>query len=333
MNYLAEAGVDLTPVLAEVDGAEAEDMGAEDVVFVGDIDVGLGVDHDAFGLESVWDGGVFLILDVTLDLADVVGAEVFACAKARDEHFLVVFGVEDDAFAFLGVVEGDVGLHYRQQFDIFCIDGVEVEGDSGATYNRVFVAAFLMVEVAQEGFKDAVHRVFVAGEVDEAVFARALFVREHIGMQHFADADDEAVEAAVAVEADILEGTPVDVDDAYLRKSAEGAEKVFPYVLVQIFVPKKTIHCGVDYLVEQDVAGEVIKGADGLTVAVPVGFDGLGEFQFPFDARDFFLVGAVFFCDATFQENIGTFGQEAREEIQYGWAGVGIDLHPIALLR
>lgn len=104
----------MTPVLAEVDGAEAEDVVAGGVVFVRDFNVGLGIDHDAFCLEGVRDGGVFLVLDVTLDLADVVGAEVLVDAEAGDEHFFVVLGVEDDAFAFLRVVEGDVGFHYRQ---------------------------------------------------------------------------------------------------------------------------------------------------------------------------------------------------------------------------
>lgn len=333
LDYLPEAVIDLTPVLAEVNGAEAEDVAAEGVVLVGDIDVGLGIDHDALCLQGVRDGRVFLILDVTLNLTDVVGAEVLVDAETGDKHLLVVFGVEDDALAFLRVVEGDIGLHYRQQFHIFCVDGVEVEGDSGATYNRIFFAAFLVVEVAEEGFEDAVHHVLVAGEVDEAVFARTLFVRQHIGVQHFADADDETVEAVVAVEPNILECAAVDVDDGDLRESAEGAEKVFLDILVKVLVPEEPVHRGVDYLVEQDVAGEVIKGADGLPFTVPVGFDGLGEFQFPFDAGYLFLVGAVFFCDTTLQENIGTFGQEARQEIQYGRARVGIDLHPITLLR
>jgi len=208
-----------------------------------------------------------------------------------------------------------------------------VEGDSGATYNRVLVAAFLVVEVAQEGFEDAVHRVLVAGEVDEAVFSGALFVREHICVQHFADADNEAVEAVVAIEPYVFECAAVDVDDGDLREAAEGAEQVFLHLFVQVLVPEEPVHRGVNNLVEEDVAGEVIKGADGLTLAVPVGFDGFGEFQFPFDACYFFFVGAVFLCDAALQENIGTFGQEARQEIQYGWAGVGIDLYPIALLR
>ena len=328
-----KALIDLTPVQAEVNGAEAEDVVAEGVVFVGDIDVGLGIDHDALCLQGVRDGRVFLILDVTLNLADVVGAEVLASPETGDKHLLVVLGVEDDALAFFRVVKGNVSLHYRQQLHIFCVDGVEVEGDSGATYNRVLVTAFLVVEVAQEGFEDAVHHVLVAGEVDEAVFARALFIRQHIGVQHFAYADDEAVEAVVAIEPDILEGTPVDVDDGDFRESAEGAEKVFPHILVKVLIPEKPVHCGVDYLVEQDVASEVIKGAYGLTFTVPVGFDGLGEFQFPFDAGYLFLVGAVFFCDASLQENIGTFDQEAGQEIQYGWARVSIDLHPFALLR
>ena len=71
----------MTPVLAEVDGAEAEDVATGGVVLVGDIDVGLGIDHDAFCLQGVWDCGVFLVLDVTLDLADVVGAEVLVDAE------------------------------------------------------------------------------------------------------------------------------------------------------------------------------------------------------------------------------------------------------------
>ena len=308
-------------------------MATGGVILVGDIDVGLGIDHDAFCLQGVWDCGVFLVLDVTLDLADVVGAEVLVDAEAGDKHLLIVLGVEDDALAFLRVVEGNIGLHYRQQFHIFCVDGVEVEGDSGATYNRVLVTAFLVVEVAQEGFEDAVHHVLVAGEVDEAVFARALFIRQHIGVQHFAYADDEAVEAVVAIEPDILEGTPIDVDDGDFRESAEGAEEVFLDVLVQVLIPEEPVHRSVDYLVEQDVAGEVIKCTDGPTFAVPVGFDCLIEFQFPFDAGYLFLVGAVFLCDATLQENIGAFSQEARQKIKYGWARVGIDLHPIALLR
>lgn len=208
-----------------------------------------------------------------------------------------------------------------------------MEGDSGATYNRVLVAAFLVVEVAQEGFEDAVHRVLVTGEVDESVFARALFVRQHICVQHFADADDETVEAVVAVEPNILKRPSVDVDDGDLWESAEGAEKVFLDILVKVLVSEEPVHRGVDNLVEQDVAGKVIKGADGLPFTVPVGLDGLGEFQFPFDAGYLFLVGAVFFCDATLQENIGPFGQEAGQEIQYGRARVGIDLHPITLLR
>ena len=47
---LVEALVDLTPVLAEVNGAEAEDVVTRGVVLVGDIDVCLGIDHDAFRL-------------------------------------------------------------------------------------------------------------------------------------------------------------------------------------------------------------------------------------------------------------------------------------------
>ena len=333
LDDLAEALVDLTPVLAEVNGAEAEDVVAEGVVLVGDIDVGLGIDHDALCLQGVWDSRVLLVLDVTLDLADVVGAKVLVDTKAGDKHLLVILGVEDDALAFFRVVKSNIGLHYRQQLHIFCVDGVEVEGNPGATYNRILFAAFLVIEVAQEGLEDAVHHVLVTGEVDEAVFARALFVRQHIGVQHFADADDEAVEAVVAVESNILESASVDVYDSDLRESAEGAEEVFLDVLVKVLVPEEPVHRGVNNLVVQDVASEVIKGADGLTFTVPVGFDCLGEFQFPFDAGYLFLVGAVFFCDATLQENIGTFGQEAGQEIQYGWARVGIDLHPITLLR
>ena len=333
LDDLAEALVDLTPVSAKVDGAKAEDVVTEGVVFVGDIDVGLGIDHDALCLQGVWDGRVFLILDVTLDLTDVVGAEVLVDAETGDKHLLVVLGVEDDAFAFFRVVKGNISLHYRQQLHIFCVDGVEVEGNPGATYNRILFAAFLVIEVAQEGLEDAVHHVLVTGEVDEAVFARALFVRQHIGVQHFADADDEAVEAVVAVESNILESASVDVYDSDLRESAEGAEEVFLDVLVKVLVPEEPVHRGVNNLVEQDVASEVIKSADGLTFTMPVGFDSLSEFQFPFDACYLFLVGAVFLCDATLQQNIGTFGEEARQEIQYGWARVGIDLYPIALLR
>ena len=232
MDYLAEAVVDLTPVLAEVDGAEAEDVVAGDVVFVRDFDVRLGIDHDAFCLQGVWDGGVFLVLDVTLDLTDVVGAKVLGYSKSGYEHFFVVLGIKDDALALLRVVEGDIGLHYRQQFHIFCIEGIEAEGDSGATYDWIFCAAFLVIEVAQEGFKDAVHYILVAGEVDEPVFSRALFVRQHIGVQHFADADDEAVEAVVPIEADILEGARLEVDNGNLREAAEGAERVFLDILV-----------------------------------------------------------------------------------------------------
>lgn len=142
LDYLAEALVDLTPVLAEIDGTEAKDVVAECVVLIGDINIGLGIDHDALCLQGVWDGWVFLILDVTLNLADVVGAKVLAYAEAGDKHLLVVLGVKDDALAFFRVVKGDIGLHYRQQFHIFCVDGVKVEGDSGATYNRIFFAAF-----------------------------------------------------------------------------------------------------------------------------------------------------------------------------------------------
>ena len=332
LDDLVEALVDLTPVLAEVNGAEAEDVVTRGVVLVGDIDVCLGIDHDAFRLQGVRDGGVFLVLDVTLDLTDVVGAEVLVDAETGDKHLLVVLGVEDDALAFFRVVKSNVCLHYRQQLHIFCVDGVEVEGDSGATYDRIFFAAFLVVEVAEEGFEDAVHHVLVTGEVDESVFARALFVRQHICVQHFADADDETVEAVVAVEPNILKRPSVDVDDGDLRESAEGAEKVFLDILVKVLVSEEPVHRGVDNLVEQDVAGKVIKGADGLPFTVPVGLDGLGKFQFPFDAGYLFLVGAVFFCDATLQENIGTFGQEARQEIQYSRARVGIDFHPITLL-
>ncbi len=324
--------INLTPVLAEVNGAEAEDVVTERIILVCDFDIGLWIYHDSLCLHGVWDGGVFLILDVTFDLTDVVSAEILVDAETGDKHLLVVLGIEDDALALLRVVEGDIGLHYRQQFDILRIDSVEMEGDSGSTYNWVLIAAFLMVEVAQEGFKDAVHHVFVAGEVDEAVFARALFVWQQIGMQHFTNADDKAVEAVVAIEPDILEGTPVDVDDGDFREAKEGTEKVFLDVLIQVLVPEEPIHRGVDNLIEQNVASEVIQGADGLTFAVPVGFDGLGEFQFPFDTGYLFLVGAVFLCDATFQQDIGAFGQEARQEIQYGWARVGIDLNPIALL-
>lgn len=74
LDYLAEAGVDLTPVLTEVDGAETKNMATECIVFTCDVDVSLGIDHYALCLHGVWDGRVFLILDVTLDLADVVGA-------------------------------------------------------------------------------------------------------------------------------------------------------------------------------------------------------------------------------------------------------------------
>ena len=301
----------MTPVLAEVDGTEAKDVVAECVVLIGDINIGLGIDHDALCLQGVWDGWVFLILDVTLDLADVVGAKVLADAEAGDKHLLVVLGVKDDALAFFRVVKGDIGLHYRQQFHIFCVDGVEAEGDSGATYNRIFFAAFLVVEVAQEGFEDAVHHDLVTGEVDETVFARSLFIRQHIGVQHFADADDEAVEPVVSVESNIIKCTAVDVDDGDLRESVEDAEKVFLDVLVKVLVPEEPVHHGVDDLVEQDVAGEVIKGADGFTLTVPVAFDGLGEFQFPFDATYLFLVGTVFLCYTPLEEDIGTFCEQA----------------------
>lgn len=250
--------INLTPVLAEVNGAEAEDVITECVIFVGDVDIGLWIYHDTLRLHCVWDGGIFLVLDVTLDLANVIGAKVLVDAITRDKHLLVVLGIKDNALAFLRIVHGDIGLHYRQQLNILRVDGVEVEGDSGATYNRVLITAFLVVEIAQEGFEDAVHHVLVAGEVDEAVFARALFVWQQIGMQHFTNADDKAVEAVVAIEPDILEGTPVDVDDGDFREAKEGTEKVFLDVLIQVLVPEEPIHRGVDNLIEQNVASEVI---------------------------------------------------------------------------
>ena len=114
LDYLAEALVDLTPVLAEVDGAEAEDVATGGVVLAGDIDVGLGIDHDAFCLQGVRDGGVFLIFNVALDLADVVSAKILVDAEAGNEHLLIILGVEDDALTLLRVVEGDIGFHYRQ---------------------------------------------------------------------------------------------------------------------------------------------------------------------------------------------------------------------------
>lgn len=298
----------MTPVLAKIDGAKAKDVIAEGVILVGDIDVGLWIDHDTLCLQGVRDGRVFLILNVTLDLSDVVGAKVLVDAKTGDKHLLVVFGVEDDSLAFFRVVKGNIGLHYRQQFHIICIDGVEVEGDSGATYNRIFFTAFLMVEVAQEGFEDAVHHVLVTGEVDEAVFTRALFIRQHIGVQHFADADDEAVEAVIPIEADILECTRGEFDDGDLREAAERTKQVFLDIFVHVFVPEEPEHRRIDNLVEQNVAGKVVNGADGLTLAVSALFESLSEFQFPFDTSYLFLVGAVFLCYSTLQEHVGTFG-------------------------
>jgi len=65
----------LTPVLAEVDGTEAKDVVAECVVLIGDINIGLGIDHDAVGLQGVGALRVFLVVDVTLYLGDVFATE------------------------------------------------------------------------------------------------------------------------------------------------------------------------------------------------------------------------------------------------------------------
>ena len=50
LDYLAEGLVDLTPVLAEVNGAEAEEVPTVDTIIFCDINIGFGVDHDALYL-------------------------------------------------------------------------------------------------------------------------------------------------------------------------------------------------------------------------------------------------------------------------------------------
>ena len=58
----------------------------------------------------------------------------------------------------------------------------------------------------------------------EMVFSRTLFVRKYIFVQHFANADDKAVEAIVTIETDIFECASVDVDDVDFRESAKRTE-------------------------------------------------------------------------------------------------------------
>ena len=53
MDYLAEAVVNVVPVLGEVDGTEAEAVVAVFVVSFGEVDVGHGIDHDAVGLQEM----------------------------------------------------------------------------------------------------------------------------------------------------------------------------------------------------------------------------------------------------------------------------------------
>ena len=142
-------------------------------------------------------------------------------------------------------------------------------------HDWILFATLLMVKVAQERLKDAFHHVFIASEVDETVFTWVLLVRQQIGIQHFTDADDEAVKAVIAIESDILERVPADVDDSYLREAGECAEQIFLDLFVQILVPEEPVHHGVHDLVEQDVAGEVIKSADCFPYAVPVSLDSL----------------------------------------------------------
>ena len=52
LDYLAEAVVNVVPVLGEVDGTEAEAVVAVFVVSFGEVDVGHGIDHDAVGLQE-----------------------------------------------------------------------------------------------------------------------------------------------------------------------------------------------------------------------------------------------------------------------------------------
>ncbi len=75
LDYLAEAVVNVVPVLGEVDGTEAEAVVAVFVVSFGEVDVGHGIDHDAVGLQGVGALRVFLVVDVTLYLGDVFATE------------------------------------------------------------------------------------------------------------------------------------------------------------------------------------------------------------------------------------------------------------------
>lgn len=186
-----------------------------------------------------------------------------------------------------------------------------MEVDLGALDYGILLAAFLMVEVAQEGFEDVVHYLLIAREVQEAVFSGAILLRQHIGMEHLADVEDKPVEAVVAVEPNVFEGATGDVDDGDFREAEKSTAEVFPDGLVHILVPEEAVHRCVDNLVEQDVAREVVKGADGLAFTVPVPLDGLGEFQFPFDTCYSLLVGTVFLCYTPLEEDIGTFCEQA----------------------
>lgn len=75
LDYLAEAVVNVVPVLGEVDSTEAEAVVAVFVVSFGEVDVGHGIDHDAVGLQGVGALRVFLVVDVTLYLGDVFATE------------------------------------------------------------------------------------------------------------------------------------------------------------------------------------------------------------------------------------------------------------------
>lgn len=207
--------VDLAPVLAKVNSAETVGMAVAFKVGVLYMDVGLWIDHDAFCPEGVRDCIVFLVFDVADYLGDMLTAEFLVDSVARYEHFAVVLRVKDDTAAFFRIVQSNVGFHFRKQIYILGIEGVKLEVYLGALDDGIFLLTLLVVEVAEEGFEDDFHLVLVAHEIHETVFSRAIFFRQHIGVEHFAHVDNEPVEAVVPVQTDILEGGVGDVNNLH----------------------------------------------------------------------------------------------------------------------
>ena len=249
---------------------------------------------------------------VGVELVQVCGLEFRVGGQAAGA---VEFRV-DDEFA-IGVFEGDVRLHFREESRGGGVVGEKRPLDVLAAAVAPRGGEVALVEVGDEGFEERGEAGF-----DEAVTAELSGFEGAIGFadgggleQEAADAEEEAVEPVVAVDGHAVEVGQTRFDEGNARHALgdlAGGEGE---------VGGKAREAGgaeegrFEELVREDVGREFVVGADGEAAGKARGGEGRAEFELAAEGTEWFGLGDVVVVQPLFGQMHTSPRQHVRQQL------------------